>query len=214
MLVAIAGGHGKIALHLTRLLRERGDDVHSLIRNPDHTDEVVAAGAEAVLCDLETDDAERIGKAIDGADAVVFAAGAGPGSSVERKETVDHDGAVKLIEAATKRGVHRYVVVSSMGADPDHEGDETFDAYLRAKGRADAALAQSALDFTIVRPGRLTDEPGSGRVFAAAEGKRGEIPRADVAAVLAAVLKDPAASGKSFEVITGQTPIERAIAAL
>lgn len=214
MLVAIAGGHGKIALHLTRLLRERGDDVRSLIRNPDHTDEVVAAGAEAVLCDLETDDAEQIGKTVDGADAIVFAAGAGPGSSVERKETVDHGGAVKLIEAAVQRGVHRYVIVSSMGADPNHEGDGTFDVYLRAKGRADAALAESGLDFTVVRPGRLTDEPGSGRVFAAAEGERGEIPRADVAAVLAAVLEEPAASGKSFEVITGQTPVERAIAAL
>lgn len=214
MLVAIAGGHGKIALHLTGLLHERGDDVRSLIRNPDHTDEVEAAGAETVLCDLETDDAERIGKAIDGADAVVFAAGAGPGSSVERKETVDHGGAVKLIEAAIQSGVHRYVIVSSMGADPEHEGDGVFDVYLRAKGRADEALAESGLDFTIVRPGRLTDEPGSGRVFAAAEGERGEIPRADVAAVLAAVLHEQAASGKRFEVIAGQTPVEQAVAAL
>jgi nucleoside-diphosphate-sugar epimerase len=214
MKVLIAGGHGKIALELTRLLSERGDEVHSLIRNPDHAADVTDAGAaEAVHCDLESDDEERIADAVDGMDAIVFAAGAGPGSGSERKETMDYGGAVKLIEAAKARGVARYVIVSSMGADPDHEGEETFDVYLRAKGRADAALAESGLDFTIVRPGGLTDEPATGRVFISNEGERGQIPRTDVAAVLAATLHTEAAIGKTFEVISGATPVEDAVSA-
>ncbi len=215
MRVLIAGGHGKIALELTRLLSDRGDEVRSLIRNPDHAAAVEGAGAaESVVCDLETDDVARIAAAVEGMDAIVFAAGAGPGSGSERKETMDYGGAAKLIEAARRKGVDRYVIVSSMGADPDHEGEETFDVYLRAKGRADADLIASGLDFTIVRPGGLTDEPATGRVLASERGERGRVPRADVAAVLAAVLSTPAAIGKTFEVISGETPIEDAIAAL
>jgi uncharacterized protein YbjT (DUF2867 family) len=214
MHVAIAGGHGKIAMELTRLLDERGDHVRSLIRNPDHSDDVVAAGAEAVLCDLESDDAERIARAVDDADAIVFAAGAGPGSSAERKESMDYGGAVKLIEAAEHNGIERYVIVSSMGADPDQEGDEIFDVYQRAKGRADQALAESGLTYTIVRPGHLTDDDATGKVFAAESGESGDIPRADVAAVIAAALREPATENKTFEVVSGQTPIEEAMAAV
>ena len=214
MQIAIAGGHGQIALQLTELLDERGDTVRALIRNPEHRDDVIAAGAEPVLCDLEEDDAERIAKAVGDADAIVFAAGAGPGSGDERKESMDHGGAVKLIEAAKENKIDRYVIVSSMGADPDHEGEEGFDVYLRAKGRADEALAESGLTFTIVRPGALTDEPGTGHVFAAESGERGSIPRVDVAAVLAATLTEGAAEDATFEVISGETPIEAAIAAL
>jgi uncharacterized protein YbjT (DUF2867 family) len=212
--VAIAGGHGKIALELTRLLADRGDSVRSLIRNPDQTGDVEEAGGEAVVCDLEGDDEERLARAVDGADAIVFAAGAGPGSGPERKETMDYGGAVKLIAAAKRCGIERYVIVSSMGADASHEGEETFDAYLRAKGRADEELAASGLAYTIVRPGGLTDAEPTGRVFAAESGERGEIPRADVAAVLAEVLRQPASEGKTFEVISGRTTIEDAIAAL
>lgn len=214
MLVVIAGGHGKIALLLTELLDSRGDQVRSLIRNPDHAADVSDAGAEPILCDLETDDVERIAKAIDGADAVVFAAGAGPGSGSERKETMDYGGAVKLIEAAEEAGVGRYLMISSIGADPDHEGEETFDVYRRAKGRADRALAESGLDHTIVKPGSLTDEPGTGKVLASRSGERGSIPRADVAAVLAACLRERASVGKTFEVIAGKTPVEAAVAAV
>ncbi len=214
MEVAIAGGHGKIALELTRLLAERGDTVRSLIRNPDHERDVADAGGRPVLCDLEADDEERVARAVGEADAIVFAAGAGPGSGPERKETMDYGGAVKLIEAAKRNGVGRYVIVSSMGADASHEGDETFDVYLRAKGRADEAVAASGLAYTIVRPGHLTDEPATGRVFAAESGERGAIPRADVAAVLAEVLRQPAAEGKTFELISGRTGIEEAVAAL
>lgn len=215
MLVVIAGGHGKIALELTGLLSERGDEVRSLIRNPEHSGEVTAAGAsDAVLCDLETDDVDRVADAAAGADAVVFAAGAGAGSGADRKETMDFGGAVKLIEAAKRGDVDHYVMVSSMGADADHDGDETFDVYLRAKGRADAELAESGLGYTIVRPGGLTDEPATGKVFASESGERGSVPRADVAAVLAAVLAEENARGKTFEVISGETSIEEAVLAL
>jgi uncharacterized protein YbjT (DUF2867 family) len=212
MVVAIAGGHGKIALRLTRLLAERGDGVRSLIRNPDHGDDVRAAGAEPVVCDLEAADEQTVAQAIEGADAVVFAAGAGPGSGSERKLTMDLGGAVKLIAAAKLAGIRRYVIVSSRGADPDARGDDTFAVYLRAKGQADAELAASGLDHTIVRPGGLTDEPGTGRVRT--DTGNGSIPREDVAAVLAAVLAAPDTVGKTFLLVSGDTPVDEAVANL
>jgi uncharacterized protein YbjT (DUF2867 family) len=214
MLVVIGGGHGNIALRLTRLLHAGGDQVRSLIRKPDHAGDVGDAGGEPVVCDLESASDGEVADAVRGADAVVFAAGAGPGSGPERKWTVDYGGAVKLIAAAKAAGIGRYVIISSMGADPDAPGDDTFSVYLRAKGKADADLAASGLDHTIVRPGRLTDEPGTGRVTLGPSVPRGEIPRDDVAAVLAAVLHEPATAGLTFEVVSGDTPVEEAIAAL
>ena len=200
-----------MALRLARVLRERGDDARSLIRRPEHADDVREAGGEPVLCDLEAVGEDEVAAAIEGADAVVFAAGAGPGSGPERKETVDYGGAVKLIDAAKRAGISRYVIVSSVGADPDASGDDTFAIYLRAKGKADAALAASGLDYTIVRPGRLTDGPGVGRIRI---GRDGEIPREDVAATLAAVLHEPRTAGLTFELVGGDDPVEEAVAAL
>ena len=200
-----------MALHLAGVLRERGDDVRSLIRRPEHADDVREAGGEPVVCDLEAVDADAVAEAIAGADAVVFAAGAGPGSGPERKETVDYGGAVKLIDAAERAGISRYVIVSSVGADADASGDDTFAVYLRAKGRADAALASSGLDYTIVRPGHLTDDAAAGRVRI---GRDGEIPREDVAAMLAAVLHEPRTAGLTFELVGGDVPIDDAVAAL
>jgi uncharacterized protein YbjT (DUF2867 family) len=214
MLIAIAGGHGQIALHLTRRLSERGDRVRSLIRQPGHADDVRAAGGEPVICDLESASDHEAAGAVSGADAVVFAAGAGPGSGAERKWTMDYGGAVKLIVAAKAEGIRRYVMVGSMGADPDAPGDDTFSVYLRAKGKADAELAASGLDHTIVRPGRLTDDPGTGRVLLGPEVPRGEIPRDDVAAVLAAVLHEPATSGLTLDAVAGDVPVDEAVAAL
>lgn len=211
--VAIAGGHGKIALILGRLLAERGDTVRGLIRNPDQEADLRAAGVDPVLCDLEGDG--DVGAAIRGADAVVFAAGAGPGSGDARKETMDKGGAVKLIEAAKAEGISRYLIVSSMGADKAPEdGAEGFGAYLRAKFEADEALRASGLDYTVVRPGGLTDDEGTGLVRIAASTGRGQIPRADVAAVLLACLDEPGTIGKSFDVISGETPIAEAVAAI
>ncbi len=213
MKVAVAGGHGKIAMHLHRLLAEQGDQALALIRRAEHEDEVRAAGAEAVLCDLEAADAADVGAAISGADAVVFAAGAGPGSGAERKWTVDHGGAVKLIEACEQTGIARYLMISSYGADPGVEGDDTFQVYLRAKGKADEELSRSGLEHTIVRPVGLTDDPGTGTV-SLGEVERGEIPREDVAAILAASLHEPNTVGKTFEAASGVSPIEDALRSL
>ena len=210
MRIAIAGAHGQIALRLVPLLRSRGDEVIGLVRNPAHFDDVSAAGAAPVLCDLEAASGEEVRAAVRGADAIVFAAGAGPGSGAERKATMDRDGATKLIGA----GPRRYVMVSAMGAADPPAGDEVFAAYLRAKAEADEALRRSDLDWTIVRPGLLTDDPGTGMVRAAASVERGEIPRDDVAAVLAAVLDEPGTIGVTFEVVGGTTPVLDAVAAL
>ncbi|MBS1844445.1 MAG: SDR family oxidoreductase [Actinobacteria bacterium] len=211
--VVIAGGHGKIALILGRLLAERGDAVRGLIRNPDQDEDLRAAGVKPVLCDLEGDG--DVTAAIREADAVVFAAGAGPGSGDARKETMDKGGAVKLIEAAKAEGISRYLIVSSMGADKAPEdGAEGFGAYLRAKFEADEALRASGLDYTVVRPGGLTDDEPTGLVRIAAGTGRGQIPRADVAAVLLTCLDEPGTIGKSFDVITGDTSIPEALAAL
>jgi nucleoside-diphosphate-sugar epimerase len=214
MRVAIAGGHGKIALRLARLLSARGDDVRSLIRKPEHVEDVRATGAEPVVCDLEQAGQEEVAEAVGPADAVVFAAGAGPGSGPERKWTVDYGAAMKLIGAARGNGIERYVMVSSMGADPDAKGDDTFAVYLRAKGKADAELMAGGLRYVVARPGRLTDEPGTGRVRLAPRVERGEIPRDDVAAVLAAVLHEPRVADVVFELVGGDVPVEEAVAAL
>ena len=213
MEVAIAGGHGKIALLLGALLAGREDKPWGLIRDPAQEDDLHAAGVEPVLCDLEGD--EDVGAAVSGADAVVFAAGAGPGSGAERKRTMDLGGAVKLIDAALTEGVRRYVMVSAMGAaDPPAEGDDVFGGYLRAKAGADEALRASGLEFTIIRPGGLTDGPPTGLVRVGERLDRGEIPRADVAAVILACLDSRHTIERSFDLVSGQTPIAEAVASL
>ena len=214
MVVAIAGGHGKIGLLLTTLLAERGDRVLSVIRKPEHADHVASAGGEPVLVDLEHAEPEELAQAISDADAVVFAAGAGPGSGAARKETVDYGAAVLLVKAAHIANATRYVMISSMGADADRGGEDVFDAYQRAKGRADDELAESGLEYTIVRPGGLTDEQPTGEVRIATVTGRGEIPRADVAAVIAGCRAEPRTIGHTFEVISGEDQIELALAEL
>jgi len=212
--VAIAGGHGQIALRLAKIMSERGDEVVALIRNPDHADEVKRAGAEPAVVDLEHASEDEVASAIGGSDAVVFAAGAGPGSGAERKETMDYGGAVKLIAAAKQAGGSRYVIVSSMGANPNATGDDTFSVYLRAKGRADDAVRASGLDATVIRPGGLTNDAGTGRVRLGEKLPRGQVPRDDVAAVLVAVLDSPSTIGRTADLIGGDTPIAEAVAAL
>jgi nucleoside-diphosphate-sugar epimerase len=212
--VAIAGGHGKIALRLARVLSQRGDEVVGLIRNPDHADEVRQAGAEPAVVDLEHANDGDVAQAIAGCDAVVFAAGAGPGSGSARKETMDYGGAVKLIAAAKQAGVSRYVIVSSMGANPNEPGDDTFSVYLRAKGRADDAVRESGLDTTVVRPGSLTNDAGTGRVRLDESLPPGQVTRDDVAAVLVAVLDSPNTIGRTVDLIGGDTPVAEAVAAI
>lgn len=210
MKISIVGGHGSIAMLLHPLLKEKGHEVRGLIRKAEQKDELRAAGAEPVVCDIEKED--DISEAVGEADAVIFAAGAGAGSGAERKMTVDRDGAVKLIEAAKNNNISRYVLISAMGADVNAEHDnEVFQAYLRAKGEADKALRSSGLNYTIVKPGVLTDEEGTGSIRLASEVPRGEIPRADVAALLAELLETPNAAGHEFETITGDTPVPEAV---
>ena len=218
MRIVIAGGHGKIALILERMLSVRGDSVAGLIRNPAQIADLEAAGAEALVVDLEKSSVDEVARHVRGADAVVFAAGAGPGSGAARKETVDRDAAILLADAALDAGVTRYLLVSAIGADrhaDDTASEPVFAAYLRAKGAADEAIQdRKALDATIVRPGHLTDEAGTGRVTAADATGYGNIPRADVAAMLVALLDVQETAGHTFELIGGDTPIPDAVAAL
>ena len=218
MRVVIAGGHGKSAVLTERLLADRGDSVAGFIRNPDHAADLEAAGAEPIVVDLESSSADEVAGHLTGADAVIFAAGAGPGSGAARKQTVDHDAAVLLADAAEAAGVRRYVMVSAMAADsaaPDDAGDEVFVTYLRAKGAADDNIrARDGLQSTIVRPGRLTDDPAAGKVAAGTGTGYGSIPRADVAAVLVTVLDTTQTAGVTFDVISGDTDITDAVAGL
>jgi uncharacterized protein YbjT (DUF2867 family) len=210
--VVVAGGHGKIGQRLLRLLAERGDRARGLIRNPEHAADLERFGAEAVLCDLERED--DVARFVEGADAVVFSAGAGAGSGPERKRTVDLGGAVKLIDAAKANGIDRYVIVSSIGADKPEAASGPMRPYLEAKAEADQRLAASGLDYTIVRPGMLTDDPGRGLVAAGPDVQRAAIPRDDVAATLLAVLDADNTIGKTFNLVEGETPIEDAVRAL
>jgi nucleoside-diphosphate-sugar epimerase len=219
MRIAIAGAHGQVARRLGRLLSGRGDSVVGIVRNPAHEPDLVADGVEPVVLDLETASVDQVAEAVRGADAVVFAAGAGPGSGTERKHTVDRGGAVLLADAAERAGVRTYLLVSSMGVEQARKGtprgmDPVFAVYLQAKLRAeDEILPRPGLDTTIVRPGRLTDDPGTGRVTLGHGIEFGDVPRDDVAAVLAEILR----AGKVndvVEVVGGPTPLEEAVAGL
>ncbi|MFG2872239.1 NAD(P)H-binding protein [Streptomyces sp. NPDC048338] len=212
MRIVIAGGHGRIALRLERLLAARGHRPVGIIRKPEQAEDLRGAGAEPAVLDLESASPEQVADVLRGADAAVFAAGAGPGSGVDRKETVDRAAAVLLAEAAEREGVRRFLVVSSMGADAEHPGDEVFDAYLRAKGAADDAVrARAGLDWTILRPGMLTDDAGTGLVRLEASTGRGPIPRDDVAAALAELIETPATAGLTLELVGGSTPVSVAV---
>jgi uncharacterized protein YbjT (DUF2867 family) len=211
MRIVLAGGHGKIALLLSRMLRDAGHDPVGIIRNAAHADDLREAGAEPLILDLERTSAEELAGHLTGADAVVFAAGAGAGSGAARKLTVDRDGAILLADAAEAAGVRRMLVVSAMSADRfDPESDDVFQVYLRAKSEADADIRARALDWTIVRPGSLTDDPPTGRVQVGDTVPAGSIPRADVAAVLVAALAEGRAIRRQFELTSGDSPIAEA----
>ena len=214
MRVVIAGGHGKIALLLEQLLAGRGDQALGLIRNPAHVAEVQKAGADAVICDLEAASAGDVAVLLSGADAVVFAAGAGAGSGAPRKDTVDRAASALMADAAERAGVRRFVQISSMGAgQPPRPGsDEVWAAYIAAKTAAEADLRDRDLDWIIVRPGGLTDAPATGRIrLAPPPVPRGTIPRADVAAVIAALLDNPGTRHQTLELVSGDSPVAAAV---
>ena len=205
--IVIAGAHGNIAMLMHPLLKERGHNVRGLIRDEDQAYDLEQAGAEPVLADLEKDDiTDRVGEA----DVALFAAGAGPGSGIERKWKVDRDGAIKFMNAAKSNGIKRFVIISSIGLDKPR-GNEVFRAYQRAKAEADEALRNSGLEYVIVKPGRLTDDKGRGLVEVHENLSGGEIPREDVARVLVEVIETPELKNIQFDMVTGDTPIEDAI---
>ena len=209
--VVIVGGHGKIALRLEKILAERGDTPRGIVRNPDHVKDLEEIGATPIVLDIEN---KEIDDAVAGADAVVFAAGAGPGSGPARKQTVDFDGAVKLVKAAQSHDIRRYVIVSSINADHPERWSEEMRPYFEAKAAADKHVVESGLDYTIVRPGGLTDDPGTGKVEVAQDADYGRIPRDDVALVLAECLVADNTIGKAFDLLSGDTPVADAVRAL
>jgi uncharacterized protein YbjT (DUF2867 family) len=211
--VLVAGANGTTASHLVRMLVQDGHEVRGLVRKEEQLSNVEEMGAQPVLVDLEQEEVEGgVGEAVEGCDAIVFAAGAGPGSGPERKETMDYGGAVKLVDAAEKHGVRRYLMLSAMGADDPESREEAMQPYLSAKARADERLMNSDLDYTVIRPGSLTDEEETGTGDAAESlGRYGEIPREDVARTFAAALEAENTYRKKFELLAGDAPIPEAL---
>ncbi|RPE78930.1 MULTISPECIES: SDR family oxidoreductase [unclassified Frondihabitans] len=223
MRIVIAGGHGKIAQLLERQLSTAGHDPVGIVRNTDHVADLEKVGARALVLDLERTDVATLAGHLDGADAVVFAAGGGGSSGAERKLTIDRDGAILLADAAEAAGVSRYVLVSAMHTD-DFDAkraelpaadDDVFQVYLRAKSEADANVrARDGLDWTIVRPGTLTDDPATGTIAVGSRLDSGEISRADVADVIATSLIEGTAVKTQFEVTAGEIPIGDALSTI
>ncbi len=211
--ILVFGGHGKVALLLERILVDRGDTVTAVIRNPAHEADVAATGATPVVFDVEVQDQDALENLIAGNDAVVWSAGAGGGSR-ERTYAVDRDAAIRSMDAAAAAGVRRYVMVSWLGSRPDHgiSEDDPFFPYADAKAAADEHLRASGLDATVLAPGTLTMDEGAGGIEIDPDG-RGEVPRADVAAVIAAALADPATIGRTIRFGRGTTPIAEALGA-
>ncbi|HYG95345.1 MAG TPA: SDR family oxidoreductase [Nocardioides sp.] len=214
MRVAIVGGHGKVARHLHPILARAGHTPVALVRREEYRAELEDLGAEPRLLDIERSEVADFAVAFEGCDAVVFTAGGGPDGNVERKRTVDLGGSLKSIEAAGQSRIRRFVQVSAINVDQPVPADapSAWKAYVEAKRDADTALRASDLDWTILRPGGLTDGPGSGLVSIAPELPRGEVARADVAAVVAAVLENEASIGHQWTLVGGDTPVAEAVA--
>jgi uncharacterized protein YbjT (DUF2867 family) len=211
--IAVVGGHGKVALQLHPLLVERGLRPVALVRSERYREELEGLGAEVRFLDIENSDVAAFADALRGSDAIVFTAGGGPDGNIERKRTVDLEGSLKSAQAAAELGVRRFVQVSAINVERPVADDVSpvWKAYVIAKRDADRALQATDLDWTILRPGQLTDEPGTGLVTLADDVPRGPVPRADVAAVIAAVLDDDRSIGATWALVGGDTPIGEAI---
>jgi uncharacterized protein YbjT (DUF2867 family) len=214
--IAIIGGHGSVARHLARILTgEGGHRVSAIIRDPDQRADVEEDGSVPILLDVQTATVDELTEVLGGHDAVVWAAGAG-GGDPDRTYAVDRDGAIRSMEAAARAGVARYVMVSYQGARPDHgvDPESSFFAYAEAKAAADEHLRGTDLAWTILGPGRLTDEPATAMIELGTDTEHGDVPRADVARVAAVALADPAAIGRTLAFNRGDTPIADAVASL
>ena len=215
MRIAVVGGHGKIARLLHPLLVAAGHTPVALVRSEEQRPSLEAVGAEVRLLDIESSDVAAFAAALAECEAVVFSAGGGADGNVERKRTVDLEGSLKSAAAAESLGIQRFVQVSAIGVDAPAAPDAApaWAAYVAAKRDADAALRDGPLDWTILRPGRLTDDPATGRVALGSDVARGDVSRADVAAVLAAVIADPATVGHQWNLVGGELPVSEALAA-
>jgi len=213
MRIAIVGGNGQVARHLHPILAGAGHTPVALVRTEAYRSELEDIGAEVRLLDIERDDASAFATAFDGCDVVIFAAGGGPDGNAERKRTVDLEGSLKSIEAATTAGIRRFVQVSAINVDDPLPADTggVWRAYVEAKRDADAALRDSDLDWTIIRPGGLTDDPGTGTVSLGPDVSRGDVPRADVAAVLAEVVGAEGSIRRQWNLVGGDTPVAEAV---
>jgi len=212
--IAIVGGYGKIARHIITQLVADGHQPVALVRNPTYKHDLEQLGAHVRMLDIEQDEVDHFAAAFSDCDAVVFTAGGGPDGNIERKRTVDLGGSLKSIDAARQAGIDRFVQISAINVDrpvPD-SAEPVWKAYVEAKRDADIALRESGLDWTILRPGRLTDDEGTGLVTLGDTVRHGEIPRADVAAVVVAALDNPRAIGRQWDVVGGQTPVDEAVA--
>ena len=212
--IAIVGGNGKIARHLITQLVADGHQPVALVRNPAYKHDLEQLGAHVRMLDIEQDGVDHFAAVFSECDAVVFSAGGGPDGNIDRKRTVDLGGSLKSIEAAQQAGIDRFVQISAINVDrpvPD-DAQPVWKAYVEAKRDADAALRDSGLNWTILRPGGLTDDEGTGQVALGEDVERGEIPRADVAAVVIAVLDNPSSVGRQWDLVGGQTPVDEAVA--
>jgi uncharacterized protein YbjT (DUF2867 family) len=214
--IAIVGGHGQVARQLIHVLRRADHDAVALVRREEYREELESRGAEVRLLDIEREGPEFFAAAFDGCDTVVFAAGGGPDGNVERKRTVDLEGSLKSIEGARRAGIDRFVQISAIGVDRPLPEDtsEVWRAYVQAKRDADAGLRDSGLAWTILRPGRLTDDPATGLVALGPDLGRGDVTRADVAAVVAAVVDAPGSIGKQWDLVNGDVPVAEAVHSL
>jgi uncharacterized protein YbjT (DUF2867 family) len=213
--VAIVGAHGKVGQQLMRLLYDRSDEFVGIVRGAEQAEDIYRLGGEGVVLDIERVGADDLAAAFAGADAVIFTAGAGGGSGVDRKRTVDYRGSVVSADAAEKAGIRRFIQVSAWGVDTPvgEDADEAWAAYVEAKRDADLQLRSRDLDWTILRPGGLTVDDGTGMVTLGDSVERGSIPREDVARLIIAALDEPRSAGHSWEAIGGDTPIDEAVAA-
>lgn len=210
--ILVVGANGQIGKHLVKLIQDNGDQARAMIRKEEQANYFKDLGAETAIVNLE-DEVDAIANAAEGVDAVVFTAGSGPKTGKDKTPMIDLDGAVKTIQAAEQANVKRFVMISSFDTSREaiQSAPESFAPYVVAKHYADEWLLNSDLDYTIIHPGLLTNEPGTNQVNLGANVERGEVPREDIAKVIYTSLKNDTTIGKRFRAVGGQTAVEEAI---